>query len=189
MPGSTAWLLTGRRVRGGSFFYEMAVYYTTVPLMERYLSPFGVEAFADHDNDGVADDDVIDDVLGETTRMITNILCPRYDSEQLTGNDSITDIATVIACRLLCLRRGNPPPDSLEMRYQELMKYLEALASGAQKICGLRSKPGGTPVWSNLTVIRGYGDTKHRVIRGSSSTNQSALPRRTAPSQEQTYGR
>lgn len=156
-------------------------YFTTIELMERYLSSFGVVAFSDHDDDGAADELVVEDCIGEATRVVKNMLCRRYGASDLEGNLTAQDLATVLACRCLCLRRGNGVPDSLEMRYQEVLAYLRELGSGKEKICGLPAKPGGTPVWSNLSVWRGYGDRKVGVVREASDRQTSKRPQNTVP--------
>ncbi len=101
--------------------------------LERYLSAFGVTMFADHDDDGIADTSVVDDCKTYGTSYVVGALSQRYTYANLVRSQMIVEITAIVVLRELCLRRGNGPPASLEMRYQELMREggeLDRIAKG-----------------------------------------------------------
>jgi phage gp36-like protein len=144
--------------------------------MIRYLSEVGVVGFSDHEEYGEVDNAVVDDCVTYATNHIFGLLATRYAISAIANASILPELATIIACRTLCLRRGNPIPDSLEMRYQEIIArdgLLEEIAKGDVKLIDangniLNSKGGFAPSFSNLTVDRRYRQENIRVVTGSS---------------------
>ncbi|TWU22457.1 hypothetical protein Pla52o_35130 [Novipirellula galeiformis] len=160
--------------------------YCTADDLNRYLSADGVTAFSDHDDDGFGDSGIVDDCIGRASREIDASALRRYEESRLVGNATLNDWAVVMACRSLCLRRGNMPPESLEMEFHRIVDpdtgFLARLASGRYKLPGLPQKPGNEPTFSNLTVDRRYRNERIRVVRQSSSPEPSTRERDEAKS-------
>lgn len=153
--------------------------------LERYLSVFGVTSFADHDDDGVADTSVVDDCKTFGTSFIVGWLSQRYTYANLVNSQMLPEITAIVVLRELCLRRGNAPPASLELRYQELVREggdLDRIASGKLPLVDsngnrIAQRNGGAPSHANITVDRRFAEKKLRVITGSSNLITTTQPR------------
>lgn len=152
----------------------------------RYMSVYGISTFADHDQNGTADTGVLDDCKTYAMGMLVGRLSHRYTYAVLVNAAIIPELFTIIALRELCLRRGNPPPASLEFRYQEIVKkddgILDMIRSGREVLVDsngdpLRSRISSVPMHSNLTIDRWYTEKRVRVVSGSSNNYPSAVRR------------
>lgn len=158
---------------------------TDAARMDRCLSAYGIIAFADHDSDGLSDPVVVDECIEYSIAEIIGKLVQRYEPAVLANVPVISEYATIIACRTLCTRRGNPVPEPLEMRYQEIIAVgglLDQIASGKRLLIdadGNLVRPRGSfgPSFSNLTVDRGFNEKRIRVVDGASSMRTTLLPR------------
>lgn len=162
---------------------------TSIASMERYLSQAGIVSFTDHDNDGVPDEGVANDSIQFANGFVVGKLAGRFSGDSLTQSPVIAEIATIIAVRSLCLRRGNPVPDSLEMRYQEIVSpngLFDQIAIGKIQLIDADGKPiagrgGYHPTFSNLTVDRRFAAEQIRVEEASSFPLQTRLERDSTP--------
>ena len=149
--------------------------------LDRYLSSEGITAFADHDQDGSSDSGVVADCIDQATNEIDAYVFRRYAAAEVDGNRLLKRWATVMACRFLTLRRGNMPPESLEMEFQRITDpdrgFLSQIAAGKYRLPDVQRKLGNEPTFSNLTVDRRYPQEKIRVKRKSSSPEQSVRER------------
>lgn len=158
---------------------------TSISAMERYLSQAGIVSFSDHDDDGVSDDGVANDSIQFANGFVMGKLASRFSNTALAQSPVITEITTVVAVRTLCLRRGNPVPDSLEMRYQEIVApsglFDQIIAGKIQLIDAdgkaIAGRGGYHPTYSNLTVDRRFAAEQIRVEEASSFPLQTRLER------------
>lgn len=157
---------------------------TTLEEMQRLFSAQGVVAFADHDENGAADAGVVDDCINYATTFVGGVLLLKFDLQQLASSYVVREIATVVACRTLCHRRGNPAPESLEMRYRELTEKDGLLSLIAGGLMQLMDTSGNillgrsfAPTFSNLKVDRRHPHEKVRVVQQSSMPVETALER------------
>lgn len=156
----------------------MAAYCTAADL-DRYLSSVGVINFADHEDAGISTDDVVTDCIERSTEEINAVLIQRYDLAILANHKLLKHWSTVMACRYLCLRRGNMPPESLEMEYREIMDResgkLRDAATGRINLLSTFRPQDNVPSFSNLTIDRRYVEEKVRVKTRNSSPLTSDL--------------
>jgi phage gp36-like protein len=157
---------------------------TNIERLNSFLSVLGVISFSEHDSQG-NDGQIVDECCNYASAILCGRLAARYQASRLSGSVLLQEIATVIAARVLCTRRGNPIPDSLELRYQEIMErngILDQIANGqillfdesGNLIAGIGAQ---APVVSNLQVDRRYWNEKVRVVRGTSMKADSGLER------------
>lgn len=167
--------------------------------LSRYMSVYGIRTWSNHselDDPGMVGEDTVNDTYENgmvlydckvyAGSFLASILAKRYQYSTLSSSPLMIEIWCVIVLRTLCFRRGNPPPASLEFRYQELLQkdgLLEQLSSGRLPLTDengnpIRPKNANAPGWANLHIDRWYPESKVRVISGSSDMTPSALPRR-----------
>lgn len=169
---------------------------TTAEEMRELLSAQGVLAWSDHNQDGAEDVNIIPTCVNFASTFIGGKLAKRFPLIALATAYLIREFATVIACRTLCMRRGNPIPDSLEMRYQEIVQrdgLLDQVANGTLPLIDDEGElivgRGFAPTFSNLRVERRYPTQKIRVVQQTSSPAQSTQRRNFAGSVEVSDGR
>lgn len=153
--------------------------YCTQTQMERYFSAAGITAFADHDGDGTANDDVVQDCIDQAADEINAYAMQRYEASVLATSTLITRWAVVLACYFLCTRRGSMPAESLQLEYDRIMGKLQEIPSGVFKLPGLMTRSDFRPGFSNMTVDRRYPFSKARVVRTSSDQINTPLPQKT----------
>lgn len=155
--------------------------YCTADDLNRYLSSAGIDSYIDHDNDGLGDEAIVDDCIEQASVEIDAYAFRKYAEANLAGDRLLKRWAVVMACRFLCLRRGNSPPESLEIEFQRITDpdrgFLPLLAAGKYKLPGVPLKPGNTPTFSNLTVDRRYRREKVRVTMANSNNESTLLER------------
>jgi phage gp36-like protein len=163
----------------------MTIALCTTAQLDRLLAAQGVVAFADHDENGVSDPLVVDDCIAFATAEICGRLLQRYEASVLSRAVVLTEYACVIAARALCTRRGNPVPDSIAVRYQEIIAPdgpLDQIAKGFLRMSDVNGnsvpqKRGFAPSHANLTVDRRFSEKSIRVVDGSSNMTSTALRR------------
>lgn len=153
----------------------VATPYCTATQLDRYVSSAGVVEFADHDDDGSADDEVVNDCINEATEEINGYCQQRYAPADLAGSTLVNRWAVKLAAYFLTQRRGNPPPDSFAMEFQRVVALLEKVAAGAYQLPGVALRADLRPSWSNLRVDRRYGQRKIRVKKDTSSDSPTEL--------------
>ncbi|MGH9932600.1 MAG: phage protein Gp36 family protein [Pyrinomonadaceae bacterium] len=137
--------------------------------VERLFSSYGVTAYSDHDGDGQADSEVVNDCINQATEEI-NLYCQQwYEPADLDNSTLINRWCTVMATTFLCERRGNPVPESLQAEFARIAEKLERILAGTLKIPGLAMRDDMRPSYSNLTVDRRYQRSRIRVTRQNSS--------------------
>ena len=174
--------------------------------LERYLSLHGIQTWTDHDSanggyssvatsypeyyggSALTTDDalVLRDCKVYGGSLLAGRLANRYLYSMLANAPMAQEMWAVIVLRTLCFRRGNPPPASLEFRYQEIMQkdgMLDQIAHGLFPLTDangnpIRPKNANIPAHSNLMVDRRYAESQIRVWSGSSDRSASALGRK-----------
>lgn len=147
--------------------------------MQRLLSTVGVTEFADHDDSGAADTDVVEDCINQATEEM-RMYCWRYADDTLATSTLANRWATVLACYFLTTRRGNPPPDSLAMQYGDVMAKLELVRIGTLKLPGIATKANYSPAFSNLIIDRRWPDSRVRRVAQNSDQIATQLTRKDA---------
>lgn len=162
----------------------MPATYCTAEDLERYLSSRGVTAFADHDGDDLGDDGVVDEVIDQASAMVRGYLKRQYVEAQLGDDVQVKEWTVTVACYKLCLRRGNPPPESLAYSYEQVAGNDGILAKIANRHqwpgrldIDRRKDLGSAPAFSNLTVDRRHPREKVRVTEANSSRQPTDLER------------
>jgi len=134
--------------------------YCTVSEVQRFLSTVGAVAYADHDDDGVADTDVIEDCINQATEEIDGYAGQRHTQVALTGSSLVTRWCVIIASYFLAIRRGNPPPESLALEFNRILDpdsgMLARVAAGKYQLPRVR-------------IDRRWPNSKIRVTRANSS--------------------
>lgn len=153
--------------------------YCTEVQMRRYFSTDGITAFADHDQDGTADDDVITDCIEQATDEINAYAMQRYSAAALSASTLIIRWAVVLATKFLCERRGNSAPASLQSEFERIMLKLQQIPTGIFKLPGVATRSDFRPGFSNLTIDRRYQFSKVRVVHTASDQIPTALPQKT----------
>lgn len=154
-------------------------------VLARYISEYGIISWADHDQDGVADDGVLEDCKTYAMGLLVGRLSPRYTYAVLITAPMMEEVFAIIALRELTLRRGNPPPASLETRYQEIMArdgLLDDIVSGRMPLVDadgnpIRLKNSNIPQHANLQIDRRFSERRVRVVTGSSNMSPTKLRR------------
>lgn len=149
--------------------------FSTTAEQERYLSIYGIASFADHDDDGLADPNVLADCVNYATSKIAGLLSQRYTFANMQLATILPEIEVIIALRRLTHRRGNQTPASLEVDFQESIQAdgdLDLTIRGKQKLLKadgepVPEKPGAFPSWANLRIDRRYHSAKIRVTDSS----------------------
>jgi phage gp36-like protein len=147
--------------------------------MERLLSVYGVQAFSDHEQTGVADVDVVVDCIDQASEEILMYLHERYLEADLQTSPLVNRWATVVAATFLCQRRGNPVPDSLQSEWVRIMDPVAGLchqiSNGTRALPGIPLRCDMRPSFSNLRVDRRFLNNKTRVTKSNSSDSPTTL--------------
>lgn len=158
---------------------------TSIEEMRRMFSDQGVVAFSDHNSDGFEDATVVQSCVDFATGFLGGAVAKLFTLASLATSTVMREFATIVALRTLCMRRGNPIPESIELRYQEIVArdgILEAIAKGAMQLLDSNGAPipglkSFGPVMSNLSIDRRFYFEKVRVQRQSSTDFSSKLER------------
>lgn len=150
--------------------------------MERLFSAYGITGFADHDEDGTNDADVVEDCIIQASGEIGMYLGQQYDTDSLASNTLVNRWAALAATYFLTMRRGNPPPVSLDTEFKRLLDpetgLIPRIGKGAIKLDGVALKGNRTLSFSNVRIDRRYPQSKVRVLQNISSQQPSVLPRK-----------
>ena len=152
--------------------------------LERYLSTQGVVSFSEHDSQG-PEGAIVDECIAFASALFLGRLISRYPLSSLRRSPLSNEFCTVIAARTLCNRRGNPIPESTEMRYQEIIErdgLIDQIYKGTIKLVDangsiIAGKGSNHPTMSNLRVDRRHINEKIRVKTQSSTPVNTDLER------------
>jgi phage gp36-like protein len=150
--------------------------YCTEAEMNRFMSAAAIIDFADHDDDGTADTDVVDDCINQATEEIDMYATTQYEQTALATSTLINRWCVIMAVRILCTRRGNPVPDSLETEWNRITDpvtgLLRKISQNLLQIPGISKRADFRPTFSNVKVDRRW---RHSTIRVT-PTNSSDAP-------------
>lgn len=158
--------------------------YCTTDELRRFMSAAGVLAFADHDGDGIEDEEVVNDAINWACEEINGYAQEKYTPSDLASSILLNRWAVVIAARCLCITRGNVVPSTWEEEYDRLTNasdgMLVRIRRGEYELPGVPKRGPHAPSMSNLTVDRRHIRTKIRVIRETSTDQPGTLPQHLA---------
>lgn len=150
-------------------------YYCDQDDVERLLSNHGVTSFADHNEDGENESGVVTDCLAQATDEINLYANQRYLADDLADSTLINRWCTTLAAYFLCMRRGNPVPESLQYEFERIMVNLTKIQEGLLTLPGVPMNGDLSPSFSNLKVDRRFRHSKIRVTKVNSSSSTSKL--------------
>jgi hypothetical protein len=159
--------------------------FTSQTEMEDLFSVHGIEAFSDHQGEPtVATNRVLQQCMDYSTGLVLGKLARKYVDSQLAICPVVREYATVIACRQLTIRRGNPIPESLAAEYLNIIEkdgLLDQLAAGLTQLVDQNGNillgRSFAPTYSNLQVDRRHPFEKVRVVQQTSSQVTTGLER------------
>jgi hypothetical protein len=154
-------------------------------VLQRFMSVYGITTYADHNDDGDPDSGVLDDCKLYSIGYIAGMLANRYAYASLAQSVIMAEIDAVITLRELCLRRGNAPPASLEIRYHEIVDdrgLLDKIQSGKLMLIDslgnrIAQRSSTAPQHANLQVDRRFAEANVRVTDTTSNMSPTALRR------------
>lgn len=132
--------------------------FTTEEEMQRLFSEVGVQM---HSDDFVDNSEVLYEIIERATGRVKQILNKGFDDSVLHQSPRIREIATIVACYLLSVRRGNPSLYA-EM-YIEAMADLESIANGDQYLSELPRSSNTLVVFQNVSSDNRFPWTPIRV--------------------------
>jgi phage gp36-like protein len=149
--------------------------------VRRLFSVYGVVAFADHDEDGQSDAEVVNDCINQACEEINLYAQQWYTPALLATSTLVNRWCTQLSLYFLCLRRGNQPPQSVADEFARIMARLEMIATGALKLPGIALRDDMRPSMSNLRVDRRYPTSRIRVTPNNSTDAPTRLTQDTVP--------
>lgn len=153
----------------------------TVVQLQRFMSTIGMESFSSNNEVGGCDTDVVEDAINWATVEIMMYLHERYDIDDLTGTSLGAEIVNrwcvVGSARYLSLVRGNPVPDSWQIKWDLVLEKLEAVRSDNLSLPGIALRDEDIPTLSNFTIDRRYRRSKKRVTSANSTVATSGRSR------------
>lgn len=155
--------------------------YCTADQMRRFMSAAGLLSFADHDGDGIEDDEVVNDAINWACEEINGYCLEKYNASELADSTLLNRWAVLMACRCLCVTRGNVVPSTWEEEYQRLTDsndgMLVLIRRGEYELPGVAKRGPHAPSMSNLTINRRHPREKIRVVPETSTDQPGQLPR------------
>lgn len=144
-----------------------SVVFCTTAELDRLLSSAGVISFADHDASGASDTDVVEDCINQATAEISDRANAFYSATALSGSRTINRWCVVMSAYFLCMRRGNPIPESIQYEFDRINNMrdglLVKLSEGIYLLAGVARKGDYGPSMSNIEISRSYPFRKQRV--------------------------
>lgn len=132
--------------------------FTSREELERLLSEDGLLLHTDDSEDS---EEVIDEIEERATGRVKQELNRAFDDIDLSNSPRIREIATIIGCYLISIRRGNPSLYSEQ--YMEAMVDLERIASGELYLSELPRSSNTAVVAQNVSSDNRFPFTPIRV--------------------------
>ena len=139
------------------------------------MSTTATDDFADHDADGSADTDVIEDCINEATDTIDLYARQQHTQAQLATSTLITRWCVVMSARFLQERRMNVVSDSVAVQWDRILENLQKVADNLLQLPGLAKRDDMRPTWSNVKIDRRFKHSKIRVTQTNSSSAPTKL--------------
>jgi phage gp36-like protein len=155
--------------------------YTTEEDCQAILSIEGETARVDDLNNGqplspIEQNYVNTYAINWATARCNFYLMGRYNDSDLATSWTVNQWCTILACKWLCSRRGNPVPNSIQDLYEDTIKDLEQVRSGLVDIPDLGLRTAAWPAWSNIRVPIWGNLRKARVERPISEQTPQVPP-------------
>lgn len=138
---------------------------TTLAQIRNRLSADGVTYRIDDAPDDSSDGDCID----EASQEIYEYCLERYEESDLASSQIVARWAANLGAFFFCKRRANTPPQSIQARYDAIIKKLERVQRDNLNIADIPQKKANVPVLSNVRVKLGPR-IPHTVVVGTRST-------------------
>jgi hypothetical protein len=125
-----------------------------------------------HTDDVADNDEVIYEIVERATGRVKQILNKSFDDINLMASPRIREIATIIGCYLLSIRRGNP--SLYAEQYVEALADLEQIANGELYLSELPRSGNTLVVYQNVSSdnrfpfspVRVDAITSNRTVSG-----------------------
>ncbi len=147
----------------------------TIAEVERFYSANAVIDAADHDADGVADTDVVEDCINQASDEIELYARQQYTPAVLATSTLVTRWCVVMSTRFLQERRGNVVSNSIAVQWDRIIENLEKVSENRLQLPGLAKRDDLRPTWSNLKIDRRFRHSKIRVTQTNSSSAPTKL--------------
>lgn len=120
-----------------------------------------------HTDDVADNDEVLYELAERATGRIKQVLNKGFDDVDLQNSPRIREIATIIGCYLLSIRRGNP--SLYAEQYVEALADLDQIASGDLFLSELPRSTNTLVVWQNVSSDNRFPFSPIRVDAITSS--------------------
>lgn len=147
----------------------------SVAELNRFLSTDAVDDFADHNADGSADADVVEDCINQASDEIELYARQQYTPAALATSTLIIRWCVVMSARFLQERRGNVVSESIAVQWDRILENLEKVSNNLLQLPGLAKRDDLRPTWSNLKIDRRFRHSKIRVTQTNSSNAPTKL--------------
>lgn len=157
----------------------LTVLYTSADEINDILSENAVELRLDDDDSESIDVDEqlrLTHILSKATAKCNLYLLERYAATQLADSWQVHHWASVIGARLLCLRRANPVPESLEAEYDEAIEEMSMVKANELSLGDIPQRENDQMAFSNTTVDQRYQTRRVRVQRPISDRSPTSIP-------------
>lgn len=158
--------------------------YCTAADIDLLLSSAGVRSFADHDDDGLVDDNILSEMIDQASAEVAAYVLRRYTDAVAADSSLVKRWTVILAARQICMLRGNGVPQSIEAEFERLTApgdgLLAQVQDGKFKLPGALIKSRGVPTFSNLTMDRRRVREKVRVTEDNSDNIDTSRERDSA---------
>ncbi len=152
-----------------------AIVYCSIAELDLFMSSNATTDYADHDADGTADTDVIEDCINQGTDEIDLYAGQQHTQAQLATSTLINKWCIVMSARFLQERRMNVVSESIVVQWDRIIENLQKVAENRLQLPGLAKRDDMRPTWSNLKIDRRFRHSKIRVTRTNSSSAPTKL--------------
>lgn len=138
--------------------------FTSEQELVRLISEDGTLLHTDDDSDN---DEIIYEIVERATGRVKQILNKGFDDIDLSKSPRIREIATIIGCYLLSIRRGNP--SLYAEQYVEALADLDQIANGELYLSELPRSSNTLVVYQNVSSDNRFPFSPIRVDAITSS--------------------
>lgn len=145
---------------------------------DRIARRYGEEAllnWTEVDQSGVIDEDAIIDAINFITTEM-RLYTQQYSNQSLSEHETIIGWATILVACELSASRGNPPPEQLERRCEQIWKNLQAVLDGSLNFKDIAMDEDYRPSSVNRRVDRRYTGNTVRRIKSRTQPGPNKLP-------------
>lgn len=148
---------------------HVTIAYCTVPDVKRFMSQiFGVDS-ADHNDDGLADTDVIEDAIDAGTEEINISIGKLYAPADIANSKLANRWCVLLSSCALSMNRGNEIPAVWERERERVNELMHRIGNGELPLPGIDTKYDPRPSMSNVRVDRRHSQSTIRVTPNNST--------------------